>query len=251
MKVSPASTKEMIRTRSIFQRRLLAFSGALLIATSFAARSGEIRRIVHPDGRVEYTNVAPEQATKRYGGSGSSDTIYKYRRPDGTLSFTDQRPVHIRNYEVMRFDCYACRVSSTVNWHTTPLNRSAFENSITSAAARYNVDPSLVRAVIHAESAFRADARSSKGAMGLMQLMPGTGGDLGVADAYDSAQNIDGGVRYLAALLERYRGDTRLATAAYNAGPGAVNRYSGIPPYAETQAYVERVAILRDRYAQP
>jgi soluble lytic murein transglycosylase-like protein len=91
-------------------------------------------------------------------------------------------------------------------------------------------------------------AISAKGAQGQMQLMPGTANDLGVADAFDVSQNIRGGAQYLAMMLKNFDGDERLATAAYNAGPGAVQKYSDVPPYAETQVYVERVATLRDRY---
>lgn len=212
------------------------------------ASADEIRRIVHPDGRVEYTNIPAAQRDIRHGGK--AETIYKYRHPNGTLAFSDEKPSHLSNYEVLKFDCFACKVNSPVDWQRTPLNLTAYSDSIREAASRYEVDPALVRAVIHAESAFRPDARSSKGAMGLMQLMPQTARELGVRDAMDEQQNIQGGVRYLASLLERFKGDERLATAAYNAGPSAVDRYSGIPPYAETRAYVERVAILRQRYAK-
>jgi len=102
--------------------------------------------------------------------------------------------------------------------------------------------------VIHAESAFNPMAMSNKGAQGLMQLMPGTAGDLGVSDAFDAAQNIDGGARYLAQLLRDFNGDVKLAAAAYNAGEAAVQKYGGVPPYDETQVYVARVQQLRDRY---
>lgn len=234
--------------RTILGISSVALLLAGLLALSAPASAGEIQRIVHPDGRVEYTNVPAEQRNRRQGGK--AETIYKYRRFDGVLAFTDQRPLHIGDYEVLRFDCYACKPGSTIDWRRTPLNLNAYADLVAQAARHYQVDPALVRAVIHAESAFRADARSNKGALGLMQLMPQTAQELGVTDALDEVQNIQGGVRYLAALLQRFDGDISLATAAYNAGPGAVERYSGIPPYAETRAYVERVAILHERYAQ-
>jgi soluble lytic murein transglycosylase-like protein len=108
-------------------------------------------------------------------------------------------------------------------------------------AKRHGLDPDLVLAVISVESAFRKDAVSPKGAQGLMQLMPGTARELGVTDAFDPAQNLDAGTRYLNSLLEEFKGDIRLAIAAYNAGPNAVKRHGGVPPYRETRQHVEKV----------
>lgn len=125
---------------------------------------------------------------------------------------------------------------------------SAYDAIISEAAAKYNIDPALLKAVIHAESGFKPNAVSPAGAQGLMQLMPSTAAALGVTDPFDPEQNIYAGARYLRAQLDRFGGDVALALAAYNAGPGAVARYGGVPPYKETQRYVQRVLELRNAY---
>lgn len=165
----------------------------------------------------------------------------------GTTSFSDRPPRH-DNYVVLSYGCYACNPKSTINWNVTRLYRDEYAEEINGAARRYNIDPALVRAVIHAESGFKVHARSPKGAVGLMQLMPATARLLGVANPRLPRENIHGGVKYLAELLARFKSDITLATAAYNAGPQAVQKYAGVPPYAETQVYVQRVRILHQRY---
>ncbi len=110
------------------------------------------------------------------------------------------------------------------------------------------VDPALVKAIIANESGFNANATSNTGAQGLMQLMPGTAAALGVDNAYDPEQNVAGGTKYIKEMLTHFNGDVRLAVAAYNAGPGAVEKYGGVPPYAETQNYVQNVLASYAKY---
>ena len=187
-------------------------------------------------------------ATDKIAASGGTALkVFKYRK-DGAVMFSDSVPYKTQ-YEVVVYNsCYACSVTSTVNWYNTRLHLTEFSDTISLASKQYGVDAGFIRAIIHAESAFNPLARSRKGAMGLMQLMPGTAKDMGVMDSTNPEQNIKGGVRYLAGLLQTFSGNEALAAAAYNAGAGAVTRYSGIPPYEETQTYVKRVKILSDRY---
>ena len=130
------------------------------------------------------------------------------------------------------------------NSHGHQASPEEIDDSIVMAAARHNVDPNLVRAVVKVESNFNSNAVSRKGAMGLMQLMPKTARELKVKNPFDPQQNVDAGVRHLKYLLENYNGDVNLTLAAYNAGEGAVRRSAGVPHYSETQDYVRKITHL-------
>jgi soluble lytic murein transglycosylase-like protein len=209
-------------------------------------RSEAPRRPVASPAPVRAVASAPAKPRTLRGA------VYKVQRKDGITEYTNIKPAG-RTFAVLFTyisTCVACDIHSKIDFARTALNLDAYKDEVAAAAADFGVDGALLRAVIHAESAFNPMALSNKGAQGLMQLMPGTAGDLGVTDAFDVSQNIRGGARYLAQLLKNFNGDSRLATAAYNAGPGAVQKYGGIPPYDETQVYVQRVATLRERYSE-
>ncbi len=169
---------------------------------------------------------------------------YSSARPKGGAGVSGLRTIAYSYMET----CYACGATPGVSFATVRLNTAAYQAEIASAAREHGVDEAIVRAIIHAESAFNPNALSRVGAQGLMQLMPATARRFGVADSFDASQNIGGGVKYLAWLLKRFNGNLTLAAAGYNAGEGAVAKYNGVPPYSETQRYVQRVAVLAERY---
>lgn len=200
-------------------------------------------------------NVADASAVKSQpdGPRRVSGQVYSYMK-NGTRYVTSVPPAGMKtgavrtiNYSFME-TCFACSVKSTVNFRTLRLNPNAYAAEIAEASRTYGVEESIIRAIIHAESAYNPRALSRVGAQGLMQLMPATARRFGVSNAFDPGSNIKGGVQYLAWLLKRFNGDITLMAAGYNAGEGAVGKYGGVPPYAETRVYVQRVKMLAERY---
>ena len=180
--------------------------------------------------------------------------VYSYIK-DGVRHYTSKPPKGGSGATALRTikysfieTCYACGAKPGVNFGTLRLNTTAFQNEVRAAAQEFGVEEAVIRAIMHAESAYNPNALSRVGAQGLMQLMPATARRFGVSNAFDPAQNIRGGVEYLAWLLKRFNGNLTLAAAGYNAGEGAVDRHRGVPPYSETRRYVERVAVLAERY---
>lgn len=131
--------------------------------------------------------------------------------------------------------------ATAVQANTQVSSKSQILNVVSQISKKYDVDEKLVQALIKQESGFNPKAKSKSGAIGLMQLMPATAKNLGVKDPYNTVQNVEGGVKYLKSMLNKYNGNVILALAAYNAGPGAVDKYSGVPPYKETQNYVKNI----------
>jgi len=158
--------------------------------------------------------------------------IYYYKDENGTLHFTNS-PESQNSYKVFRRNVFK-------NWYPTTYDQTRYESVILEAARTYDIDHTLIKAVIKAESNFNPRAVSPKGARGLMQIMPDNFRELGVYNPFDPRQNIMGGTRYLRILFNKFDNLT-LALAAYNAGPTAVSTYNNIPPYKETQKYVKRV----------
>ncbi|MFZ3208845.1 MAG: lytic transglycosylase domain-containing protein [Geobacteraceae bacterium] len=179
--------------------------------------------------------------------SQAAADIYKYEDDEGVLHFTDA-PTD-RRFKIFMRDIKKDRLLRT-SFRLTGCARDPkeFEPIINACALEYGVEKSLVKAVIHAESGYNPNAVSSKGASGLMQLMPKTAEGLKVSNSFDPAENIRGGVRYLKFLLKTFKGDVNLALAAYNAGLSRVAQYGGIPPYAETRNYVAKVLSYQKSY---
>lgn len=229
-------------------------SPAVAASTGPAAASTSAPTPATDGKKVEFRS-APAGATLQPAKAGSGATVlrgavYRFER-DGVVHYTNVRPRGAAQSKLLFSyveTCYACGLLPGVNFGSVRLNTVAYSNEIRTAVAQFGVEEAVVRAIIHAESAYRPNAISHAGAQGLMQLIPATASRFGVSDPFDPAQNIRGGVKYLAWLMKRYSSNLTLVAAAYNAGEGAVDRNGGVPPYSETQRYVQRVGQLADRY---
>lgn len=206
------------------KRYLFASSLSLLLIASSGASAGELYRFQDADGNVLLTNQVDKQRKPL------RQDRQQYRRLVKVTWYPDTNVHSYRNWGKTEMSVKA----------SASKNRNAFDDSIRLAAQQYDLDFGLIKAVIHTESGFDPNARSGPGAQGLMQLMPATAKRYRVTDAWDPVQNINAGAKHLRYLLKRY-GDLSLALAAYNAGEGNVDKYGGIPPFTETQDYVERV----------
>ena len=217
------------------------------------AEVAKVDRLPSGAPTINVPDAQTRQAASARVGRRVSGQVYSYIR-NGIRYVTSIPPrgsggAHVQTIRYSFIErCFACDAAPSVDFGTLRLNRAAYSDEIARASRTYGVDESIVRAIIHAESAFNPRALSRVGAQGLMQLMPATARRFGVANAFDAAQNIQGGVQYLAWLLKRYNGDLSRVAAGYNAGEGAVDRYGGVPPYSETRLYVQRVRTLADRY---
>ncbi|MFD1929141.1 lytic transglycosylase domain-containing protein [Sporosarcina siberiensis] len=168
----------------------------------------------------------------------STTLIDKLTKPEGLLYSGNQPVFHPSSLSDILATTKPNAISN--NTHSTHLN-SDYTSIIKQAAEKFNLPEKLISAVIKTESNFKNSVVSRSGAEGLMQLMPGTAKFLGVKDSFDPVQNITGGAKYLRQMLNQFGGDTKLALAAYNAGPGNVKKYGGIPPFKETKDYVQKV----------
>ena len=223
-------------------------------ASASGVRAGGIASTTDESGRKIYVNKEESSAGSRSQASAPSRSalvywsVTEHRFKPVPTSGAVMRAARSAASEVNTYLDGRAQTHQTLNRSFTPQDIDA---AIEQAAARHNVDPSLVRSVVKVESNFNPNAVSRKGAMGLMQLMPATARSLNVANPFDPEQNVDAGVRHLKRLLDSYGGNVPLSLAAYNAGSGAVARSAGVPHFRETQNYVRRITNLYNGGSEP
>ena len=182
----------------------------------------------------------------------ASERHYSHQGADGVMVFSDAPLVDgqftRQSYGLTKRSAVAANPCKGLTNRQLDAKATSLHEQFVAAGEQHSVDVSLLKAVARAESCFDPKAVSSAGAQGMMQLMPETAAYLGVSNSFDAIQNINGGAQYLSDMLDRYSGDVSLALAAYNAGPGNVDRYKGVPPFEETKRYVDSVLQFRLRY---
>lgn len=183
-----------------------------------------------------------------FSKAGDSGNVSKVLNPESQRSGSNNQVSESSAFYEALINAQNANLTAGTNNLSGKGGASRYDQIIKETAGRYNIDPALVKAVMMAESGGNANARSSAGALGLMQLMPSTARGLGVNNPLDPIENIEGGTKYLKRMVDEF-GDIKLALAAYNAGPGAVKRYGGVPPYKETQRYIVKVLDLYSKYS--
>ena len=211
------------------------FSSMLQSLLASSGQASAMQRAVQMNSYVnKYSDnwVPVQQTQSQVNNAQSFDSVLK---KTANVKFGDLLTKPVTNVNA---SIYSAQAGSGTNKSAA---RQKIQNIISRISQKHGVDEKLVNALVRQESGFNPNATSKVGAQGLMQLMPSTAQGLGVTDPYDPEQNVDGGVRYLKSMLNKYNGNIILALAAYNAGPGAVDKYDGVPPYKETQNYVRSI----------
>ena len=234
-------------------KKLLWLATTLIVFIATPPAEAQIYTYVDEKGVVHFTNV-PTKPTNKVTPKALAEFKKQLQQTKRRFYMSVSTPSVYRSFAYVPSGGYSSSYVSSYQYSMRPIylglhpNEKAFEPYINDIAREHGVDPRLVKAVIRAESAFNPSAVSPKGAMGLMQLMPGTAMDMGVQDPYHPIQNLRGGIGYLKEMLRLFNNDLILALAAYNAGPNAVKQYGGVPPYEETRQYIQRVLQYYSHY---
>ena len=218
--------------------RVLALIGVVVCLTASSV-SAQLAYYIDERGRKIYINPEPKPAAKAKAPAAATKKPAAVLPQPQVLPSAKSGPSPFAPPPGLATAIMPPAISAPLQPKTPP---PSVDTVIQDAAKRHDMDPQLVKAVVQVESNFNPGAVSSKGAMGLMQLIPGTARRFGVGNVFNPVENVDGGVRYLKYLLTLYGGNRKLALAAYNAGEGAVQRHGGVPPYRETQNYVKKIS---------